>query len=57
MFKTITLSEKCFDTRNSYPNRVEVWWGSPTSLTISLPVFFDSFHLFSVECPVFWDFS
>ena len=32
MFKTITLCEKCFNTRISYPYSVGVSWGSPTPL-------------------------
>ena len=34
MLKTITFYENYFDTRNSYPNRVWVRWGSPTPLVL-----------------------
>ena len=34
MFKTITLYENCFDTGDSYPNRVGVCSGSPTPLIV-----------------------
>ena len=55
MFNTTQLCENCFDTRNSYPNRVRVRWSFPTPLIPILIVGFSIFNYFPMRLsPVSW---
>ena len=50
MFKTITHCKECFYTRNSYPNRVRVSWGSQHHCISGDHIY----YYLICNCVVFW---